>query len=120
MSKDYDIEKIKEAIDSGRGIVTDIAQSLKISRTTFYMWLEANEELKEYMRQAKEKMIDIAESRFFDKLDRGEEWAVKMALKTIGKDRGYVETVETKDVSDKPRVIQVLNKEDIKNEGALE
>jgi hypothetical protein len=36
-------------------------------------------------------MIDTAEMKLYQSINRGEAWGIAFALKTIGKDRGYVE-----------------------------
>ena len=35
--------------------------------------------------------LDKAEARLFDAMERGEPWAIRMVLMTLGRSRGYVE-----------------------------
>jgi hypothetical protein len=40
------------------------------------------------------EMIDTAELKLWQSIQNGEAWGITLALKTIGKDRGYVERTE--------------------------
>jgi hypothetical protein len=40
------------------------------------------------------EMVDTAELKLWQSIQNGEAWGITLALKTIGKDRGYVERVE--------------------------
>lgn len=111
---------IIEAMDNSRGIISNIAKKLDVSRNTVYQWIDSDDELKEALKNANECLLDNAEDKLVNLVDQQDFRAISFILKTRGKDRGYVETMETKDVSDKPRVIQVLNEKDIENEEALE
>jgi hypothetical protein len=40
------------------------------------------------------EMVDTAELKLWASIQNGEAWGISLALKTIGKDRGYVERTE--------------------------
>jgi len=40
------------------------------------------------------EMVDTAELKLWQSIQNGEAWGITLALKTIGKDRGYVERTE--------------------------
>jgi hypothetical protein len=46
------------------------------------------------IRNQRGKVVDRAELKLFEAMEREQAWAIAMILKTIGEDRGYVERVE--------------------------
>ncbi len=46
------------------------------------------------VEEFRERRVDRAEYKLDDALEDGQPWAIALVLKTIGKDRGYVERSE--------------------------
>jgi hypothetical protein len=53
-------------------------------------------------------MVDTAELALWHALQTSEAWAVQFALRTLGKDRGYVPQLDTKDLSDHTGLADLL------------
>lgn len=70
--------------------------ALGIDRKTFYKWREKYPTLDEKLTEAEESIIDFTESKLVEKVNDGDITAIIFMLKTRGKRRGYVETVENK------------------------
>lgn len=113
-------ETIIEAMKDSGGIITTIAEKLGYCRQSVTKWISEDEELQKALDNSINIIGDKLERNAFDMAMDGSERMNMFLLKTKFKDRGYTETMETKDVSDKPRVIQVLNEKDVENEEALE
>ena len=88
------LEDVKQTLIETRGLITMAAKRLGCSRSTIYNYLNEHEELRETLEEARQLQVDMAESKLFDAVDRGEPWAVNTVLKTLGRDRGYGERVE--------------------------
>ena len=82
--------------------------ALKISRKTFYKYKKERPQLAEQLEEAYEAIIDNAESKLLSKINDGDTTALIFYLKTKGKSRGYVEKIETEDLSEKIAPVQIL------------
>jgi hypothetical protein len=45
-------------------------------------------------QESRVSLLDLAESRLWEAIDRGEGWAIAFCLKTIGRSRGYGERLD--------------------------
>lgn len=66
---------------------------MNIDRKMYYKWYNNNEEFKEKIEEARESLIDFAETKLQQNIMNGNEASIFFFLKTIGKKRGYVENV---------------------------
>jgi len=100
MSEKNRIEQLKkaalEAHYRNRGNVSATCAALGIGRTQFYNWKKGDVEFAEAIDNVKDFCIDHVESKLMDAIDEGDITAIIFYLKTIGKNRGYVERQEIK------------------------
>lgn len=75
------------------GNITKACDAVKISRQTYYNWLE-DEEFKSEVANIDEYVIDFAEHSLFKQIQENNTTATIFYLKTKGKHRGYVEKQE--------------------------
>lgn len=94
MSVSHSIEEYAEALRQSRGLLSDAATRLGISRQAVQGRVARSPTLQEIRAEARESIVDMAESRLFDCVDRSEAWAIALVLKTQGRERGYVEKTE--------------------------
>ena len=87
-------KNIKKSIIKHRGILSAVARELGISRTQVHRRINSNQSLKDATNEARATLVDDAESALVKAIKAREAWAVSLTLKTIGKDRGYVERSE--------------------------
>jgi len=87
-------EVIIEALQRSGGVMSAAAKMLNTSRVSLYKWLEKNAKLREAREQAEESLLDLAESKLFKAIEKGDMTAIIFTLKTRGKTRGYVERQE--------------------------
>ena len=102
-----------EALKSNLGIVSKSCEAVEISRDTHYRWLKEDKEYCEAVSELNERSIDFAEGQLFNLMagakkqvvtnqgnvveikDAPNATAIIFYLKTKGKNRGYIERIET-------------------------
>ena len=95
MGKDRLTKKtIADTLEQFRGGVYLVASELGYSHTAIYKWLKKYPELQELKDSFDGRMVDKAEYNLHEAVETGDPWAVKYALSTKGKDRGYTERQE--------------------------
>jgi len=87
----YSDEQIVAALTETKGMVYLAADRVGCSPDTIYARAEKSKAVKDAIRNERGKVVDTAELKLFDAIQRDEPWAIRMALMTIGKDRGYQE-----------------------------
>jgi len=105
---ELDAAKVVEAIHKMNGNLTAAARIVGISRQKLYMYMTDHPTVKAALQEARESMIDHAESVLYKKVLEGEAWAVCFFLKTQGKHRGYVERQEVAGTDGGPVKIEVV------------
>lgn len=94
MTVNHTVEEYATALREARGLVTHAAARLGVTREAVRRRLQAHPTLQQARDDAREALIDMAESSLFTQIEQGEGWAVCFFLKTQAKDRGYVERSE--------------------------
>lgn len=87
-------KQVALALEAAKGNVAVAARTLGRRRSTVYNYLNNYPQLKKVLHDSRESMLDNAESALHSAALKGEGWAVCFMLKTIGRQRGYVEKVE--------------------------
>ena len=82
---------IISALERSRGMITVAARLLKCSRQTVYNALRHFPEVKLALEDARELLLDTAELKLMESVNKGESWAICFFLKTQGRKRGYIE-----------------------------
>jgi len=85
------INVVSKAIKNSYGNISAIAKKLHCERKTVYEWLEKEPELKSQLDSERERLIDFAEIKLIERLKAGSESMISLVLKTLGKERGYIE-----------------------------
>jgi predicted RNA binding protein with dsRBD fold (UPF0201 family) len=94
MTVSHTVEEYALALRESRGLVTHAAKRLGVTHEAMRQRLLRSPTLQQVRAEAREALIDIAESSLFTQIEAGEAWAVCFFLKTQAKDRGYVERTE--------------------------
>jgi len=93
-----DREELISAIWAAQGKVTVAAQRLGCTVRTIYNYANKYATVQNAIDEARamwdEKLVDLAELKLFQEVNDGSAWAIKYALSTKGKSRGYVERQE--------------------------
>ena len=90
----YSEERVIEALQESRGIVSAAARRLGMTRRNLTRRVKDSEKLKEVRDDARNEFCDLAESKLVENVEAGNVPSVLFALKCLGKDRGYVERAE--------------------------
>jgi len=80
---------VRTAVIASRGNISNAALLLGCSRQTLYERLKDNAELRAIIDDFRQSLVDTAETRLADAVERGEAWAVRLVLTTLGKSRGW-------------------------------
>jgi len=90
----YTPQQVIAALTESRGMVTVAAKRLTCDPCTVRKYCHRYPAVREALYEARETTTDVAELALFKAIEAGESWAVTLYLKTIGKERGYVERTE--------------------------
>lgn len=91
MATAYTAEVIIRAIQAAKGNVSAAARALGCTRQTLANYVNKYPTVKQTLDDEREAMLDNAESSLHRAILNGEGWAVCFTLKTIGRNRGYIE-----------------------------
>ena len=94
MAKGITKKQYKEAIMRAAGNMSAAAQMLSVSRQAVRLQVEKHPDLKQSVEEARETLIDMAESKLTKAVKDGDMTAIIFTLKTQGKHRGWVERHE--------------------------
>ena len=109
---------VEKALRKFRGGVYLAASALDVSPRSVYNYLEKYPELQELKDSFAESMVDKAEYNLHDAVEKGDPWALKYALSTKGKNRGYTERQEITGADGGDMVIHVrVNKDSEDDDG---
>jgi hypothetical protein len=86
--------QIITALQASAGIMTAAARALGMERSSLWRRVSKSAKLTAGLQEARESVLDLAESSLLKGLQRGDPWATCFYLKCLGKHRGYVERQE--------------------------
>lgn len=86
----YTVAQMIEALRQCEGLVATAARALGCDRETVYHYMQRHPEVAEAREEAREIILDVAESELAKAVRLGDLDAVKFTLSTVGKNRGYV------------------------------
>ncbi len=95
-----------ETLRSCDGIPSQTARALGISPRAVRKRIQTDKVLQAIADEAKESLIDLAQSKLRPALDEGDFRAVKFVLETLGKGRGFGKEIKIES-DDKPGVMHL-------------
>lgn len=87
-------DDLLKAIEDSAGLVTTISKRLGVSWWLADKHIKQNEKALEAIKNEKEKLIDLAESKIIDSISGGNTQDAKWYLGCQGRKRGYGEKVD--------------------------
>ena len=93
-TKRYAEKDVIAAIRDARGIKATAAANLGCTRQTIDNYISGSPAIAAAYREARDTLLDHAESQLVAKVDQGEWPAIRFLLVTLGKDRGFTERAE--------------------------
>lgn len=88
------IEEIGAVLKKKGGNIAETARALKVTRQAVHKRVSEDEGLKAIVTDAREALVDVAESQALRQIKKGNTAMIIFVLKTQGKDRGYIERSE--------------------------
>jgi hypothetical protein len=82
------------ALQETKGMMFLAAKRLGCSHETIRRYCKRHPTVQAAKDEQRGEMVDTAELKLWQSIQNGEAWGITLALKTIGKDRGYVERTE--------------------------
>jgi hypothetical protein len=107
MGEKWRNETLIGALNATGGLIYRAAQLLQCSPETIYKRAARVPSVRAAIDTARGKLVDDAEGALHNAILKGEGWAIALALKTLGKGRGYVEKTEL-DVTSKGKPIEFI------------
>jgi hypothetical protein len=90
----YTDDEMCKALTSFNGMVYLAAKHLGCAPSAIYRRMEKSARVREVVDNSRGELLDVAETALKAAVTAKEGWAVCFTLKTIGKNRGYVERSE--------------------------
>lgn len=91
-------ELMLEVLKKCLGVVSAAVDKVGIARSTHYEWLLSDPEYKAAVDDIAERAIDFVETKMFEGVNNNDSGLIKYYLSTKGKNRGYVERQENRQV----------------------
>ena len=96
-----------KALEKSLGVVTVACRKSDIPRSTFYKWLNEDEEFAKQVLDIENIALDFAESQLHEQIQGNNTSATIFYLKTKGKKRGYIERQEITGADGMPTNFQI-------------
>ena len=100
-------ESILKALEQTLGVVNNACKIAKIPRSTFYKWLNEDNEFAKKVKDIENVALDFAESQLHQQISDNSTAATIFYLKTKGKKRGYIERQEITGADGMPTNFQI-------------
>jgi len=81
--------QVEAAIKNSGGIMAVIAEFVGHDPRTVKKFIAKNAKLTKLIEEERDRILDIAENGLQEAIVKKKEWAIRFALSTLGKDRGY-------------------------------
>ena len=93
----YTVEQVAAALKETKGLVYLAAKRLGCCSETVIAYKNRYPELAAAANEARGEMVDVAQAGLYKALLEGKGWAICFTLKTLGRDRGFVQRIEVAD-----------------------
>jgi hypothetical protein len=87
----YSAAEVAQALIETKGMVYIAAQRLNCTVETIRLYCKRYPSVQAARDSQRGIMVDTAELKLWQSIQNGEAWGIAFCLKTLGKDRGYVE-----------------------------
>lgn len=99
--RDLKKEEFLQAFESSACNVSVSCKKVGISRNAFYEWKKNDPEFLQAVEDQNESLLDFAETMLYKGIKDGKTAELIFFLKTKGKKRGYIERIQTEDLTDR-------------------
>jgi len=92
-------QEIIDSLKRCKGLYYLCAEHLGVTKSKLANRIVNDPELDAIAKDERGKMLDKAERKLMEAVEDGQQWAIQLMLKTLGRDRGYVERQEVHSVN---------------------
>ena len=107
--QEYSSDQIIQALKDTNGLVSLAAKRLGCAPNTIYYRAKAVKSVKQAIDDCRGELVDFAELALRLSVIDKAPWAVALVLKTLGKDRGYVERQELTGADSGPLTVRFVD-----------
>lgn len=93
-SPQFTVQQMVDALVECKGLVYLAARKLGCHPRTVLRYKAKHKAVRDACETERGEIVDVAEVSLYKAVKAGKGWAVCFILKTLGKDRGYVQRVE--------------------------
>lgn len=111
--RDRTAVKIIKAIHESKGLLTLAAAKAGVTYWTVWKYSKDYPSVAKAVDESKESMLDLAEGKLYQEINKGNMTAIIFYLKTQGKRRGYIERSEVTGENGAPLAPPVINVIDV-------
>lgn len=90
----FTAQQVADALRATKGLISLAAKRLECDPGTVRNYAARYASVQAAMREERAAFVDVAEAKLMQAVQNGEAWAIALVLKTLGKERGYVERHE--------------------------
>jgi hypothetical protein len=90
----YTASQVIDALHQVHGLVYLAAKLLRCDPETIHNYCKRYPAVQAAKVDARGELVDVAEAKLWQAVHHGEAWAITLVLKTLGRERGYVERRE--------------------------
>jgi hypothetical protein len=90
----YTQDQVISALKATRGMVYLTARRLQCDPQTIMNYCKKYPSVEQAKHDARGELLDVAEVKLWQAVQRDEAWAISFCLKTIGRSRGYGERLD--------------------------
>lgn len=90
----YTATQVADALRSTRGMTYLAAKRLGCDPNTVMAYCRRYPTVEQAKCDARGELLDVAEVKLWQAVQEGQHWAICFALRTLGKSRGYTESVD--------------------------
>jgi len=90
----YTPQQVIDALHALHGLVFLTAKSLGCTPETVQNYCKRYPSVMAAKEAARGELVDLAEAKLWQSVERGEAWGVSLVLRTLGRDRGYGDKTE--------------------------
>jgi hypothetical protein len=101
-SRHHSTEEIVKAVTKARGLITVAARFLGCTPQAIRSRAKNEDEIRQAITNARDGFVDRAEEKLMAAVNKGQPWSISLVLKTLGKERGYVERGEITGANGEP------------------
>lgn len=87
-------EQMVTALTACKGLVYLTAKRLRCDPETVVRYCKRYPAVQAAKEALRGQLVDLAEQKLWESIQKGEAWGISLCLKTLGRDRGYVERQE--------------------------